>query len=304
MRLAPPPPDICLYPRHEHDGLLRSLSVAMSVLGDRDALALALSGAGLDELGAIDLPPGPAGGLDPVRLRAAAPLYFAGKLEDAGLLPTAELIAGLFASGAITQSIGPVARLINDFWRTRRERLSADERAAIFARAIEPPYFDRLMTALCEAIVAQADGSDIRERVVLETTIASLAEFLSLRVDPMAAMAARDIVGNINQALGFMRDRMLQAAFGVHSLWTLVAIVGDVQGQGAGLVQRHVDLGRAGQTVLLWLADHAGAPTVSLDPGDFELIGAAQRWLSGRIEAGSAAAPADGAVLPALPAVA
>lgn len=304
MRLAPPPADVCLYPGHEHAGLLRSLSLAMSVLGERKALALALSGTGFDELGAIDLPPGPAGGLDRVRLRAAAPLYFAAKLEDAGLLPTAELIAGLFASGAITQPIGPVARMINDFWRARRERLSADERAAIYARAVEPPYFDRLMAALCEAIVAQADGSDIRERVVLETAIDALVEFLSQRVDPMAAIAARDIVENINQALGFMRDRMLQAAFGVQSLWSLVAIAGDARGQGAGLVQRHVDLGRAGQTVLLWLAEHAGTSAPLLDPGDFELIGAAQRWLSGRIESGMATAPMDMPVLPALPAVA
>ncbi|MCF7220870.1 hypothetical protein [Marilutibacter chinensis] len=304
MRLAPPPPDVCLLPRHEHDGLLRSLSLAMAVLGDRNVLASALAGPGIDELGAIDLPPGPAGGLDRVRLRAAAPLYFAAKLEDAGLLATAELIAGLFASGAITQPIGPVARLLNDFWRARRERLGEGERAAIFARAIEPPYFDQLMAGLCEAIVVQADGSDIRERVVLETAIGSLAEFLSLRVDPMAAMAARDIVENINQALGFMRDRMLQTAFGVHSLWALVAVAGDTRGQGAGLVQRHVDLGRAGQTVLLWLADHAGTPAPTVDPGDLELIGAAQRWLSGRIENDRQAATTGGTALPALPAVA
>jgi hypothetical protein len=65
-------------------------------------------------------------------------------------------------------------------------------------------------------------------------------------------------------------------------------------------VQQHVEQGRAGQTVLLWLAAHAAGPVPVLDagkPDDLELIGAAQRWLSGRITT-PATTPA---VAPALP---
>jgi hypothetical protein len=54
-------------------------------------------------------------------------------------------------------------------------------------------------------------------------------------------------------------------------------------------VQRHVDQGQAGQTVLLWLAREGGRPAPRLDPADLALIGAAQRWLAG--DAAAAAPP-------------
>jgi hypothetical protein len=271
-------------PRHPHAALLQALSIALQATG-RTAPGLAR---GLSELGSIELPDdGPAS--EPPTLQAAAPLYFASELEAAGLLPTAELVAGLFASGAITQPLGPAARLVNDYWRSRRERLDEGERSAIFARVVEQPYFGQLMRALCAAIVAQADGTDLRERVQLETAAVSMARFLGQRTDPMAVLAAGELVANIDQALGFLRDRMLQQAFGTRSLWQLVAVAGAGRGQGAGDVQRHVDQGQAGQTVLLWLAREGGRPAPRLDPADLALIGAAQRWLAG--DAAAAAPP-------------
>lgn len=300
MRLALPPPDTRIHPRHEHAGLLHALASALAALDRHEArLVRALA-----ELGSIDLPPGAPRPEDRMQLQAAAPLYFASELEAAGLLPTAELIAGLFASGAITQPLGPSAQLLHAFWRGRRDRLEANERAALFARVIERPYFDRLMSALCQAIVDHADDSDLREQVALAQAGQLLGEFLSQRVDAMAALAARDIVDNVNQALGFLRDRLLQTAFGVQSLWQLVAVAGATQGAGAALVQRHVDQGRAGQTVLLWLAGHYTQETPRLDPGqvdDIEVIGAAQRWLGGRIDPADAVSPRAPTRAPAMP---
>lgn len=281
MRLASPPPNIYISPRHEHADLLRAVATALSALDTHDQ-AFAL---GLDELGAIDLPPGTPNALDRSQLQAAAPLYFSSELESAGLLPTAELVVGLFASGAITQPLGPTAQLLHAYWRGRRERLQTSERDAIFARVIEAPHFDRLMTALCQAIVAQADGSDLHEGVILETTAMNLGEFLAQRMDPMATIAARDIVENINTALAFLRDRLLQTAFAATSLWALLAVAGASKGQSDGAIRNHVERGRAGQIVLLWLADHYSAQAPQLksnDPGDVEIIAAAQRWLSAR----------------------
>lgn len=288
MRLKPPPPDTRPPWLGAQANLLRALSLALSSVIDHEVtLARAMS-----DLGAIDLPDGAPDVMDTARLQAAGPLYFAGQLEAAGLLRCAELVAGLFASGTISQPLGPVAQSINTFWRARRERLEAVEREAIFARVLEPPHFDRLMTALCSAIVAQADGGtssggpawNVREGVALSMAAQSLAEFLAQRIDPMASIAARDLVDTINAALGFLRDRMLQVAFGVQSLWALIAVEAQSQGTGAtaGDVQRHAERGRAGQLVLLWLARNFGATTVTLDPGnaaDVELIMSAQRWL-------------------------
>lgn len=284
MRLAPPPPDIRIAPSHEHAALLRALAVAMSALERQEReLSRAL------ELGDIDLPPGAPTAQDRAQLEAAAPLYFASELEAAGLLATADLIAGLFASGTITQPLGPIATTINAFWRSRRERLDANERSAIFARVVEQPYFDRLMGALCSAIVAQTDvgaatatrAQGLHEDVILATALHDMGEFLAQRVDPMAAMSAREIVENINTALKFMRDRMLQTAFAVNSLWALIASTGT--SGDAATVHAHADRGGAGQTVLLWVARHSLDERPRLDAArasDIEIIEAAQRWSS------------------------
>ena len=294
MRLAPPPPNRCVIPVHEHTELLRSLAVSMAAL-ERHETKLATA---LAVLGDIDLPAGAPNELDRAQLEAAGPLYFASELEVAGLLPAAELIAGLFASGAITQPLGPTAQLLHAFWKARRERLDTKEREAIFARIIEVPHFDRMMAALCSAIVALADGGDLRERVQLETASHLLGEFLAQRVDPMAVIAARDVVSNINTAVVFMRDRLLQTAFGVRSLWALVAAAsaGTRTPLTADAVLRHVDQGRSGQTVLLWVAAHGldSAPLIDAESDEgVTLIGAAQRWLTGRtVAAAPRATPA------------
>ncbi len=281
MRPAPPPRNVH-PPQHAHTPLLQAIATALATLDRRDAaLSLALA-----ELGEIDLPAGAPRPEDAAQLQAAGPLYFASELESAGLLPTSEQIAGLFASGAINQPLGPTAQLLHAFWRGRRERLDGNERSALFARVIEAPHFDRLMATLCSAIVAQASLTGLREQVALAEAAQSLGEFLSQRVDSMASLAVRDIVDHINAALGFLRDRLLQTAFGVRSLWELVAVSGAAQGQTATSVQRHVDRGRAGQAVLTWLAAHYTEAAPRLDgtePADVEVIGAATRWLSGRM---------------------
>ncbi|AXK72153.1 hypothetical protein DWG18_07565 [Lysobacter sp. TY2-98] len=290
MRLAPPPPDVRLPWRPAHAGLLRALAFATAqVAGHERAVSLALSA---DAPGAIDLPEGAPNAMDAAQLRAAGPLYFAAELEAAGLLRCGELVAGLFASGAITQPLGPVAQSINTFWRGRRDRLQPGEREAIFNRVVEQPHFDRLMMALCRAIVAQADNADdrgvrpdLREQTGLAVAAQSLAEFLAQRIDAMASIAVRDVIDTINAAIGFLRDRMLQSAFGTHSLWALIATASSSDGMTPGsatTVQSHADRGRAGQAVLAWLASNYQSRNVTLDPrapADADLIMSAQRWL-------------------------
>jgi len=274
------PPAIGPRPRHSHTPLLQALASAMAALDRQQALSLAFA-----DLGDIELPPGALRPEDRAQLQAAGPLYFASELNAAGVLATAELVAGLFASGAITQPLGPTAQLLHAYWRGRRDRLDENERSALFSRVIEAPHFDRLMAALCSALLAQADSAELHEQVALSVAAQSLGEFLSQRVDSMASIAGRDIVVNINQALALLRDRLLQTAFGVRGLWQLIAVAGASQGQTATSVLRHVDQGRAGQSVLLWLAAHYTeiAPRLDMNnAGDVEVVSAAQRWLSAR----------------------
>lgn len=261
---------------HPYAGLLQALAFAQASVALHDA---ALAGA-LAELGEIDLPAGAPDAQDRPRLLSIAPLYFAAALEQAGVLPAAEQITALFASGAITQPLGPGAQSLASFWRNRRQRLSAAERSAIFQRVFEPPHFDRLMQALCTAIVAEADGRDLREDVALAATAQALGQFLLQRADAMATLAARDIVDNLNAALGLLRDRQLQLAFGVQSLWMLIGVA------TPGAVQAHAQLfaeqGRDGQQVLAWLAAQDLTAPLGLDAAradDGAVMAAAQRWL-------------------------
>ena len=164
VRLATPSPDrrhaVPPVPaRHEYADLMRGVATALSALAAHErALARAM------ELGDIDLPPGAPNAQDRAQLQAAAPLYFASELEAAGLLPTAELVAGLFASGAITQPLGPAAQLLHTFWRHRRERLDAKERDADLRARDRGAALRATDGQPMRALVApKRDGSDLRE---------------------------------------------------------------------------------------------------------------------------------------------
>lgn len=231
---------------------------------------------------------------DPAVLAPLAPLYLAYELDTAGLLRTGELVAGLFAGGALTAALEPkVAQALHDFWRARGERLAEAERTHLFAQIFDPPAFEPAMRRLCQALVALADNAgieDVRENVGLELAAASLAEGMWPHLAGMAGFAARDVMGAINAALAFLKERSLQAAFGVHDLWSLVATTNRAQGVGAMQARAHVERGRNGMQVLRWLTDNvaAGARLDLADPTAQAVIGAAERWLLAAPDAGAA----------------
>src|SRR5437870_1020484 len=86
----------------------------------------------LAELGEIDLPPISGSNVVQANLRAIAPLYLASELEEACLLPAVEILARLFASGAIATDTGPATASLMVFWKERREQFSAAERTSLF----------------------------------------------------------------------------------------------------------------------------------------------------------------------------
>src|SRR5262249_48658014 len=125
----------------------------------------------LADLGDIALPDTAPTEEDAHNLEAIAPLYLASELEQAGGLRHAEGRAGLFASGAINQPLGPTAQLIATFWQQRHERLSQQERQQLFAQVFEPSGFYPLMQALCTALANQLDNppraSDVHARIAM-----------------------------------------------------------------------------------------------------------------------------------------
>lgn len=242
-------------PRPAEAPLLRALARALADLGD------------------IVLPDTAPTAQDADALQALAPLYLASELEQAGLLRTAELVAGLFASGAITQPLGAAGERIAAFWQGRRERLAAAERQQLFAQVFDPAEFYPRMQALCEALATQLDHparpGDVRGRMRLREAAAALGGWLAPRGQGMAQFAAPEIVDALAQATRFLGDRLLQSAFGVHDLWGLVDAVGSAQGQGGGQARQRVDLGRHGAEVLAWLVRGVAQAHV-IDPASAE----------------------------------
>lgn len=264
---APGPPD------PQEAALLKALSTALAqVAGVVHAQTLA-------ELGEIDLPDETPSAETRSRLEAMAPLYLAAELEAAGLLRAAEVIAGLFASGAITQPLGAAAERLHRFWQRRRERLDAGERNTLLQQAFETRYFEPLMARLCAAIVALADngdGRDLREEAGLGLACRSMLDFLGQRAGGMVGFAAGDIVPAIDEAVAILREPALQAAFAVRDLWSLAAAVrGDTMATQA--VRNHVARAKAGSAVLHWLI-HAPMGAELAGSVAADLIAAAERW--------------------------
>ncbi|WP_255991076.1 hypothetical protein [Chitinolyticbacter albus] len=249
-----------------------ALACAFGVLDRHEVAARALA-----ELGDIDLPSAAPSQDDLAQLDVLGPLYLAHELERAGLLATAEQVAGLFASGAITQPLGAAAEAINRFWRTRRERLDQTERRALFDQVFEAQVFYPMMQRLCDAILALADNGgtrDVREEVGLNLAIRALRELLFSRSGGMVAFAARDVLEAVRDASAFLRERPLLAAFSVRSLWGLVAASGERSEHEA---RQYAELGAAGVELMSWLArPEAGVGGLG---GPESLFGAAQRWL-------------------------
>ncbi|GAA5785129.1 hypothetical protein [Chitiniphilus shinanonensis] len=249
----------------------------------------------LADLGDIDLPDVAPTRDDLSQLAPLGPLYLARELEQAGLLPMAEQVAGLFASGAITQPLGPTGELITRFWRQRRDRLSANERGAMLQQVFEAGVFDRAMERLCNAVLALADNAgtrDAREEVTLDLALRGVRELLFQRSGGMVGFAAEDILASVRDAIAFLRDPRLLAAFSVRSMWALLAASGE---RTEYQVRQHVELGNAGVTLLAWVGSaDAGQATLNAGgDGAARLFAAAQRWLMARQSLGDtpAAAP-------------
>lgn len=264
-------------------------------------------------LGDIDLPPTSPATLDPALLAPLGPLYLAHELDAAGFLRTAELIAGLFASGAVHQPLGDAGEAIASFWQARRDRLDATERQHLLAQVFDAHAFYPAMHTLCSALVALADNlgprgrpvHDVRENVGLREGASRLLDLLAAHAGGMVAYAARGILDALKDATRFMRQRPVQSAFGSPDLWGLVATTGAASGISAAQVRERVELGRAGAVVIGWLATSLGQPQVNIRSEQGQtLISSAQRWLLAwsalsalQAQAGRAPEAAQGGVL-------
>ena len=139
----------------------------------------------LASLGDIDLPAPAAPPRNADMLAVLPTLYWVWGLDQAGLLQAAETVAGLWASGAIQVPLPDRGQSLQDFWRTRRQRLTAPERAHLLGLVFDARDFEPALRRLCTALVARADNAgqrDIREEVGLQVAAANLLDVCAARL--------------------------------------------------------------------------------------------------------------------------
>ena len=255
-------------------------------------VALALAALGDIRLPEPAVPPRDAGVLG-----ALPTLYWVFGLDQAGLLRAADTIAGLWASGAINVPLPDHGQALQQYWRTRRERLSADERAQLLGLVFDPRDFEPALARLCTALVALADNAgqhDIREEVGLEQAASALLDLGATRLVGAPLLAATDLLEQTRSAVQLLSQRALQTAFAVRDFYALIELGERARAGPVARARAGAERAQAGAHVLRWLAQ-AAAQRFAIDPRAAALqplIAAAQRWL---LNAGSASHERAGA---------
>lgn len=283
-------------------GVKRALREANGLVTAAEAFAVMM-----DELGGIELPP--AAVADPAEIRAIASLYLAASLEAAGLIAAAEDLVRLARSGALRGDFGQAAPLIDGFWRSRNERVSDEERVALFRRLFGIPpgpvdaagganiAFEEQLLDLCEGIITAADEGDGPHGARLRSFATHLASNLNRAAGDMTLFLAREVVDNLGSALSILNHADVRAMLSARTLWEAIGAIDRRLGRPIRATLTHLRRGRAGMTVLAWLADAVGAGgeigRLTVEPDD-PVVDAAVDWLDETLELMNEAAPAAG----------
>ncbi|WP_321812653.1 hypothetical protein [Burkholderia sp. BCC1985] len=278
----------------------------------------------LDELGDIAIPDPVAARVDKAQLRALASLYLAADLEPAGVIPAVEALAGLSASGAVGVDLGGAEPLVANWWRHRAEKLAAGERAAFYARLFGTAYgpaaadaernvqFEECMLVLCEALykldeTPGADpGGDPGRQARVRNAARALAQNLGAACTGVTAFMAGEIVGMLRDAFAILGHVDLRHGFAARDIWGVVAGIGRLSRLPPAQPAAYVRRGKAGMTVIAWLADVADAlgGASPLLRTDNPVIASAADWIEATLSLGEkpdgqvSSVPDDGRAVP------
>jgi hypothetical protein len=266
-------------PDAEALALAQALDAACQWPAEIAALALAL-------LGDIRLPEPRVPSRNAGVLATLPVLYWVHGLDQAGLLQSAETIAGLWASGAINVPLPDHGAALQQFWKTRRERATAEERAHLLNLVFDERDFEPAMQRLCQTLVALADNAgqqDIREEVGLQAAAQALLYLAANRLEGAPLLAAPDLLAQTRSAVQLLSQRALQTAFAARDFYALIDLGKRGRPQPSPLSARQwAERAQAGAALLRWLALGAagGFAIAPRDPALQSLIGNAQRWMS------------------------
>jgi hypothetical protein len=233
--------------------------------------AVGAAGAGVpagDDPLHLDLPSlGPGSGEAPDRstVHVFASLYLACELEQAGVVPIAELLSQERDNLNVT-SYAAAAKL-DDFagrahqWYDRAGRVQLYARlfgigpgATNDAGALVNREFVQLLGSFARALTASAGAS--AGRASLDAMLQESAQALLGNLEPRALgntlLAARRIEDQVRHAVDVLRDGAIGSLVGARTMQETIV---NILGKDAPDVQRLIDAGLAGQRLLGWLAD-------------------------------------------------
>jgi hypothetical protein len=244
--------------------LLAGLALASDAVGpgaDDDVAAY-------DDPLRLDLPalqPAPADLPSRSTVRVFAALYLAAELEQAGVVPIAELLAEErytfnLASYEAAAKLEEFARHSHD-WYDRAGRVqiyarlfgigpaATNEGGALVNREFVP-----LLGSLCQALARYADA--MAGGATLDAAARLAAGSLLANIGPRALgntlLAARRLEDQVRRAVDLLRDPAIGGLVGARTLQQTIV---NILGKDAPDVQRLIDTGLNGQKVIEWLAD-------------------------------------------------
>lgn len=292
------------------DALLGSaLSAGERLVARATAYGLAV---GLDQLGDIDIPEPVAARIDKAQLRALATLYLAADLEPAGIIPSVETLAGFATTGAVSIDLGGAEPLIADWWRRRHDRVSASERHAFFSRLFgtapgpvaadvdRNSQFEDRMLELCEALyrLDEIPSGDPYGGSMQQARVRRAAEALKQNLGEagggITAFMAGEIIAELKAAFAIIGHPDLRGAFAARDVWGVVAGIARIARVPLRPPAPHVRRGRAGMTVISWLAeapDQLSGPGGGLVAIGHPVVGSAIDWIEATLDIGEALAP-------------
>lgn len=284
-----PPPPV------PHDGVLDAL---VTDAGRLVAVAAGFAMA-LDQIG-IELPPMHAAKIDQAQLRAVASLYLASELENTGLISTVETLASLVRSGALGVDVGAATPLLVTFWQGRNQRASREERehsfSSLFGATAEDSFIDGML-ALCEALYkldeqsTNAGYGSASQQVRVRSSAARVLAQLLGSAGGITVFMAQEILQSLREAIAILKHPALLAALGARDVWTAIERIDRIAHTRHNPARLYVQRGRAGMTVLSWLAE--AAPLLERQSGalvklDHPVIGAALDWMQAALAIGEA----------------
>lgn len=317
--LIAPPPDVSAQIAPAADAVLGGALAQGLALADRaSAPDLAFA---LEDIEGLDLSSIDSARIDRAQLRALASIYLAADLEPAGIVATVEQLSRLSASGGLTIGLGGAGGLLEQWWRARNDRMSAEERGAFFARlfgtasgpiaadASRNGRFEDRMLELCEALATidrdgglhPHGGSANQARVRMAAR--ALAQNLGDASSGLTAFVAGEVMATLKQAFAVLSHQDLRGAFAARDVWGVVRAINRLAHGRQVDPLPYVRRGKAGMLLLSWLADKLDAVLASgalAEPGD-PVIGAAVDWLEATLSLGEEAATAPAAQAEPMP---